>query len=108
MRVLPCLLVLTLLLAAGCTGTPLRVPTAELQANEVVLGPAHGKATGIMLFQFIPIGQNDRFADAYSRALVSMPGATRLVDITIHENWFWAWILNGYSFHLEGTAVRSR
>lgn len=102
------LLVLIVLAAAGCSGTPLKIPSSPLQPNEEVIGPAAGDATGVMLLQFIPIGQNDRFGDAYSRALVSVPGATRIVDITIREDWWWAYIMNGYHFYLEGKAVRTR
>ena len=102
------LLILILLAITACSGVPLRIPTLPIQSNEEVIGQVSGKATGIMLFQFIPIGQNDRFAKAYQRALLSATGATRIVDVTIEENWFWAWILNGYSFHLTGTAVRSK
>jgi hypothetical protein len=28
-----------------------------------------------------------------------------LTDVTIEERWFWAWVLNGYIFHVKGTAV---
>ena len=93
---------------AGCTGVPLKVPGSAIGPGEVAAGPVTGEATGIMLFQFIPIGQNDRFQTAYARALASSPGATRVIDITIQEDWFWAWLLNGYQFKLEGTAVRNK
>jgi hypothetical protein len=57
-----------------------------------------------MLFQFIPITQNDRFVEAYREALVQS-GGTRLVDVTIEERRFWAYVLNGYIFHVKGTGV---
>ena len=94
------------LLLASCTGTPLQIPTQPLQAGETELGAAEGTSTGLMLFQFIPIKQNERFNAAYSEALAQYPGATRLVDMEIQENWFWAYILNGYSFKVSGTAVK--
>ncbi len=96
-----------LLISAACSSTPVRFDTAPLAANEEVIGPAEGSSTGIMLFQFIPLGQNDRFAKAYAQAL-EVSGATRLVDVTIQERWFWAWVLNGYSFRVTGTAVRPK
>ena len=95
-----------LLITTGCTGTPLRIPTQPIQPHEQTMGNAYGSSTGIMLFQFIPIGQNDRFNDAYAEALAKKPGATRLVDIEVQEDWFWAWILNGYTFTVRGTAVK--
>ena len=96
-------LLLTLVVAA-CHSTPLTVPTAPVGSNEQQLGIGEGSSTGLMLFQFIPINQNDRFVDAYRQAL-AQSGGTRLTDITITERWFWAWILNGYIFHVKGTGV---
>jgi hypothetical protein len=89
------LLLLVTCALVGCTSTALKIPGAPIQADEKALGEARGKATGIMLFQLIPIGQNTRFEAAYARALASQPGATRLTDVTIREKWFWAWVLNG-------------
>ena len=95
-----------LLMLTSCTSAPLKIPTEPIQPNEQELGPAEGNATGIMLFQLIPIKQNQRFVQAYQQALESQPGATRLVDVEIQERWFWAWVLNGYSFTVRGTAVK--
>jgi hypothetical protein len=101
-------LLVVVLVVAGCSGIPLRIPGEGIGPGEEPMGHVTGEATGVMLFQCIPIGQNDRFQSAYQRALISAPGATRLVDVTIQENWFWAWLLNGYQFKLSGTAVRPR
>lgn len=76
-----------ILLSLGCSGTPVRITTLPLQPNEEVIGPVSGSSTGVMLFQFIPLGQNDRFGTAYQRALLSVSGATRIVDVTIQEDW---------------------
>lgn len=70
-----------------------------------VLGQGTGKATGIMLFQFIPINQNERFRTAYDRAVASK-GGTRLLDPKIEESWFWAYLLNGYVTTVSGTVVK--
>ena len=94
-----------LLLCAACYSSPLTIPTPPLAANERVLGEADGSATGLMLFQVIPINQNERYVNAYHRALEKYPGATRILDPTITEHWFWAYILNGYIFEVKGTAV---
>ena len=66
------LLLLFFCLASSCTSAPLRVPTLQNQTaskDYEVLGEGEGEATGIMLFQLIPIGQNDRFELAYMRAV---------------------------------------
>ena len=95
-----------ILLTLGCSGTPVRIATLPVQPNEEVIGPVTGSSTGVMLFQFIPLGQNDRFGTAYQRALLSASGATRIVDVTIEEDWLW--LLNTYNFTLTGTAVRAK
>ena len=96
--------VFLVLTVTACHSVPLTIPSAPVSPNEQRLGTGEGSSTGIMLFQFIPIKQNDRFVDAYREAL-TQSGGTRLVDVTIEERWFWAWVLNGYIFHVKGTGV---
>jgi len=91
----------------ACHSVPLTISTPPAGPDEEVLGEASGSETGIMLFQFIPIKQNGRFQAAYDQALQSK-GADRLVNPTIKERWFWAWVLNGYSFTVSGTAVKKK
>ncbi len=94
------------LLLASCIGEPLKVDGGPPVRGETILADTEGSGTGIMLFNFIPIGQNERFRVAYDRALKRVPGATRLANVTISENWFWAYILNGYTTKVRGTAVK--
>lgn len=101
------LFLLGVLAITACHSVPLTIPTAPVGPDEEVLGEASGSQTGIMVLGFIPINQNERFQIAYDRALQSK-GATRLVDPTIKEQWFWAWVLNGYSFTVSGTAVKKK
>jgi hypothetical protein len=96
-----------LLAFTACQSAPLTIPTRPVGPNEQVIGPAEGSSTGLMLLEFIPINQNQRFVRAYENALASS-GGTRLVDITIQERWFWAYILNGYKFKVTGTAVAEK
>lgn len=91
-------------LLSGCSSVPLRIPSLENRAYEV-LGEGEGSATGIMLFQFIPIGQNERFEDAYHRAVASR-GGDALLDPVIEEQWFWAYILNGYTTTVRGKVIK--
>jgi hypothetical protein len=104
LRFAPAALVLVCL---ACSSTPVRIETLPISPGEEVIGPAEGASTGLMLFQFIPINQNKRFEKAFQNALENS-GGTRLVDVTIQENWFWAYVLNGYRFKVTGTAVRPR
>ena len=94
------------LLLGSCSSTVLSIPTGPMGPDEQSLGAVEAKSTGVMLFQFIPIGQNDRFQTAYDEALAQQPGATRLVDLEIEETWWWGYIMNGYGFTLRGTAVK--
>lgn len=94
-------------LAAGCVSQPLTFPTtAEVsKGNYNVLGPGEGEATGLMLFDVIPIGQNERFVKAYDAAVKSKDGDA-LIDPTIQEHWFWGYILDGYSTKVSGTVIK--
>ena len=92
------------LLAAGCVSQPLKISQAKT-ANYETLGLGSGEATGIMLFNFIPIGQNERFVRAYEAAVKSKNGDA-LLDPEIQENWFWGYILNGYQTKISGTVIK--
>jgi hypothetical protein len=35
-------------------------------------------------------------------------GGTRLTDVTISERWFWAFVLDGFIFKVQGTAVADK
>ena len=67
---------IVILALTACHSTPLMIPSAPLGPNEQRLGTGEGSSTGIMLFQFIPINQNDRFVDAYRQALAQSGGTT--------------------------------
>lgn len=103
-------LVLGLLLCltmVACQSTPLHFPTAPIGPNEKSLGPTEAVSVGIMLFGFIPINQNTRFENAMREA-AAKAGGTRVTDVTISERWFWAAVLDGFIFKVEGTAVGSK
>jgi len=91
-------------LATGCVSQPLKIET-RTKSNYDELGEGRGTATGIMLFNFIPIGQNDRFVRAYESAVQSK-GGDALVNPEISERWFWAYILNGYHTTVRGTVIK--
>jgi hypothetical protein len=70
-----------------------------------VLGEGEGSSVGIMLFNVIPIGQNDRFENAYKDAISSKNGDA-LINPVISERWFWAYVLNGYITTVKGTVIK--
>jgi len=62
---------------------------------------------GLMILGLIPVKQNERFVDAYNQA-AAKAGGTRLTDVTISERWWWGYVLNGYVFKVQGTAVGNK
>jgi hypothetical protein len=101
------LLVVSALLA-GCVSMPVNMgaPSNQLEGKEyTVVGEGEGSSVGIMLFNIIPINQNDRFQKAYDEAVQSK-GGDRLINPVIEERWFWAYLLNGYIFKVKGTVVK--
>jgi len=94
----------------GCASNPLKIASLQTKVPDKdyqVLGPGAGEAMGIMLFGFIPIGQNERFERAYAQAVESK-GGNALVDPVISEDWFWGFILNGYVTKISGTVVKTK
>lgn len=101
------MLVLGLLLSltiAACQSTSLHFPADPIGSNEKALGPTEATSVGIMLFGLIPINQNTRFENAMREA-AARGGGTRVTDVTISERWFWAAVLDGFIFKVQGTAV---
>ncbi len=91
-------------LLAACHSVPLQVPTVMEKPYEV-LGEGEGSAIGILLFQLIPIGQNQRFERAYKDAIYSKNGDA-LINPVFSERWFWAYVFNGYVTTVRGTVIK--
>lgn len=104
-RMLLLFLLLAVISVSGCTSVPLDIHTPTPSEKYEVLGEGTGSAVGIMLFNLIPIKQNTRFVRAYDAAVQSK-GGDRLINPTIQENWFWAYVLNGYITTVKGTVVK--
>jgi hypothetical protein len=96
-----------LVFVVGCYSTTLKIPTDMASSGYDVLGEGEGSSTGIMLFNVIPIGQNDRFQEAYHNAVLSK-GGDALLNPEISEQWFWAYVLNGYITTVKGTVIKYR
>jgi hypothetical protein len=95
-----------IVLSSGCHSKPLKIKQVVGQDYDV-LGEGKGSATGIMLFNIIPIGQNARFVRAHQRAIDSL-GGDAIIEPEISERWFWAYILNGYTTTVKGKVVKLR
>lgn len=95
---------LVVLSVAGCTGTPMK--TQQLDSNSyTVIGQSEATATGVMLFHMIPINQNGRFLRAQTEA-IQAKGGDAMINTVIQENWFWAWLLTGYTTKVSGDVVK--
>lgn len=75
------------------------------KAQYTVLGHSEASATGIMLFGVIPIRQNNRFVRAQTAA-IQAKGGDALINTQVQENWFWAWVLSGYTTTVSGDVVK--
>lgn len=102
------LLALAGLILGGCVSMPVNLhtpPNLQEGKDYTILGEGEGSSVGIMLFNIIPINQNQRFQKAYEEAVQSR-GGDRLINPSIEERWYWAYLFNGYIFTVKGTVVK--
>jgi hypothetical protein len=95
---------------AGCASAPFNVapmPAAGYERLQQASGTACG-ALGILAtgYYFIPMGLNSRVERAWAAALESVPGATSLVDVQMHEDWHWIFVATNRCTTITGTAIR--
>ncbi|RON57863.1 hypothetical protein [Pseudomonas frederiksbergensis] len=92
------------LVLAGCTGTPMT--TQHYDANQyTVLGHSEATATGLLLFGCIPIKHNNRFVRAQDAA-IKAKGGDAMINTQVQENWFWAYVLTGYTTKVSGDVIK--
>lgn len=89
---------------AGCTGTAIKSPQYD-SSQYTVLGHSEASATGLMLFGIIPIRQNSRFVRAQKSA-IDAKGGDAMINTQVQENWFWAWVLSGYTTTISGDVIK--
>ena len=96
------------LICLGCAGAPYRFANVELDpARYEDLGYAEASAGGLMILGVIPAQQNNKIERAIEAAIASK-GGDELVDVSIKERWFWAYVLNGYRVDVRGKVVKRR
>ena len=95
-------------LAAGCTGIPYKMATVEPDLTKYeVLGRASARGRGFMILNLIPVSQNNKIEHAVESAIQSK-GGDEMIDISIQESWFWAYVLNSYAVDVEGTVIKKK
>ena len=91
-------------LMSGCSSVGTMV-VVKPPANPQKLGRVEGHARGALL-GLIPIRENSRTERAYRDALAQAPGAKALMDVTIHENWYWYYLGTIRCVTITGEAVK--
>ena len=95
-----------LMIFVGCTSVPLKIPVCPAaNQNYEKLGQSMGHASGFILFDFIPIGQNGKFKVAYMRAVRSKVGDA-LLNPSFQEQWRWTPIGNIYRIIVRGEVIK--
>nr|WP_249684631.1 MULTISPECIES: hypothetical protein [Pseudomonas] len=95
---------LFVLALAGCTGTPMK--TQQYNADQyTVIGHSEASATGLLVLGIIPVRQNSRFVRAQNAA-IKAKGGDAMINTQVQENWFWAWVLTGYTTKVSGDVVK--
>ncbi|EJL02542.1 MULTISPECIES: hypothetical protein [Pseudomonas] len=89
---------------AGCTGAPMKTQQYD-SSQYTVVGHSEASATGLMLFGLIPIRQNSRFVRAQTAA-IQAKGGDAMINTQVQENWFWAWVLSGYTTSVSGDVIK--
>lgn len=80
--------------------------SSQLESSQyTVIGHGEAQATGLLLFGMIPIQQNNRFVRAQNAAIQSK-GGDAMINTQVQENWFWAWVLTGYTTTVSGDVVK--
>ena len=72
-----------------------------------VVGTGEMDATGLQLLGVIPIQNNNKIERAVQQILADH-GGDELIDISITESWWWAYVINGYKVHLTGTVLKKK
>jgi hypothetical protein len=94
--------------SSGCTGIPYKMATVEPDLSKYeVLGPATGHGRGYMVLNVIPVNQNNKIERAVEKAIQSK-GGDEMIDISVQESWFWAYVLNSYAVDVNGTVIKRK
>lgn len=100
----------SVLLLSGCaSGFTNLAPRPPEQYEK--LGKVEGTGCGTMLllstaYNFIPVMLNERVENAHAEALGKAPGATKLVNVTYREFWYWWVIGTTRCVTISGEAIR--
>lgn len=101
-------LAITAALTMGCSGVAYRMASVPVDTSQyVVVGEGEMSATGLQLFSIIPIQNTNKLQRAVDRILEDNNG-DELINISVTESWWWAYILNGYKVDVSGTVLKKK
>lgn len=93
---------------SACSGKYYKLPSPEINSkNYEDLGTTQETATGVMLFGFIPIQQNNKLERAIDSAVASK-GGDAMTNIQVRERWYWAYVLNLYKVDITGNVLKKK
>lgn len=98
----------SLVLLAGCAGTPVQLGSRV--AGAVPTGDTRtisAEACGFQLFLLIPIAVNGRLEAAYS-TLEAKAGGDFITDVEVQERWTYGFVGTSYCTELRAKAIRAR
>ncbi|MCP4004206.1 MAG: hypothetical protein GY725_08430 [bacterium] len=95
-------------LAVGCSGTAYRMAAVDVDSSKYTnLGEGEMSATGLMILNIIPIQNTNKIQRAVDRILEEKDG-DELVNISVKESWWWAYVMNGYKVDVTGTVLKKK
>jgi hypothetical protein len=94
--------------SSGCRGIAYKMATVEPDLTKYeVLGPATARGRGFMVLNIIPVNQNNKIERAVEAAIQSK-GGDEMINISVQESWFWAYVMNSYAVDVTGTVIRKK
>jgi hypothetical protein len=70
----------------ACTSAPVKIGPRP-PANPTLLGSSRGSSCGVLFFNLLPVGVNDRVDKAYKEAQVAI-GGRDVTDTRVTERWY--------------------
>jgi hypothetical protein len=102
-------IMISFLLLVGCSSQVLNIKEPQKNRPYKELGVVTGSTSGMMIFGFIPVRQNDRMTRAYEAAYqqaVEKYNADGLVDVKISERWYNFVVFLRFRLTVEGQAIK--
>ena len=101
------ILITIMLFIIGCSSVSQQIITSPLPDEYEELGESSCKSCSFLLFGFIPIRFSVLPQRAYNCAVQSKNG-DYLLNPTLSESWYWAYIGNLYCTKISGMVIKEK